>query len=491
MAGNIVYTDFAPGAAQDSTYTASGATSYSDLDLAAGGSDPYITLELQRWVLNGDYVALDTSDDHVRLWSTSLSSVANGTFTTAPTLTIVFGSVYSSAGVTIVGDRVSGEYPAAVTVTWYRNNTQLDQKSFTPNSVVYFCSNNVENFNKIVISFSKTSLQQRRLRVEQIMIGTVRYFEGNEIVSANAINQMDLSSSALPASQMDWTLYSESGVDFMFQIKQPLELRDGNTTIGVYYITDSRRLSTNIYQVTAQDAIGVLGEQMFSGGAYLGGVSAKTLFSAIVDGTFDIEYQPGLADKTLYGLLLRQTKREALQQVLFAWGACCRTDGDGIIRVFTPPTMPETITAGETYVEGLAVETAPVVTKVSVTAHTYTLDANGKIEVLGNKYSDSPWIYNVANPDINPYAIANEVRVTDATLVSEDNYYEVMMRLLDYTKRRKVHVSKILWDGQKLGDCLTQPTPYGTTQTGNAESVSITLSGIIAAEVQSREVLSP
>lgn len=485
MAGNIVYKDIAPGAASDSSYAATGASSYSDLDLSNPGSgDALLTLEPNRWVLNGKYRARGTSET-VHLWSTAMSD-ANGDFSTPPTLTVTFGNNYSSLGVTLIFDPATGEHATDVNVKWYQGSTLKADEDFTPDSAEYFCEQTVTAFNKIVITFNKTSLPKRRLRLDQILIGLVRYFNADEIVSASAINEMDLLSAELPASQMDWTLNSKRGVDYMFQLKQPLELRDDNNVIGVYYISGSRRISTTMYQVTAQDAIGVLGEQTFAGGAYLSGISAKTLFTTIIDGAFDIDFGT-VTDATLKGLLVRQSKREAIQQVLFAWGACCRTDGDGTIRVFVPPTTPEVITRGETYV-GVSVETGPIVTQVNVAGHTYATNTNGNIEINGTRYRDTQTIYTVTNPNVTANDIQNVIDVTNATLVSTSNGQAVAQRVYDYYLRRNKHTSKILYSGQALGDCLTQPTPWETTQDGNVVSIGITLSGIVAADITSLEV---
>lgn len=486
MAGNIVYKDIAPGAAEDSSFAATGASAYSDLDLTAtGAGEPLITLEPNRWVLNGRYRARGAAET-VHLWSAAMSDAA-GEFSTPPVLTVTFGSNYTSLGITLIFDQATGEHATDVNVKWYQGSTLKADVDFTPDSAEYFCEQTVTAFNKLVITFRKTSLPERRLRLDQIMIGLVRYFNADEIESANAINEMDLLSAELPASQMDWTLHSKRAVDYMFQLKQPLELRDGGSVIGVYYITQSARITASRYQITAQDAIGVLGEQVYAGSAHLSGISAKTLFTNIVGGAFPIVFD-AVADATLRGVLVRQTKREALQQVLFAWGACVRTDGDGTLRVFVPPTTPTEIPKSKTYADGLSVQTAPIVTQVNVVAHTYATNTNGDILINGTRYRDTQTVYTVTNPDVSANDVENIVDVQNATLVSTYNGQAVAQRVFDHSLRRNTHVSKVIYSGEKLGDCLKQPTPWNTEITGNATSISITLSGIVAADITSLEV---
>ncbi len=480
MSGRIVYTDVAPGAAEDASFAATGQTGYSTLDLATGdNSVPYATLEHNRWVLDGQHIIM--YNDNVHFWSSSLSN-ASCTLSPAPTLTITFDQQYSSLGVTIIGDTATGEYPSSVNIKWYQGATQKASVNFTPDSVVYFCEQRVTSWNKIVITFNKTNLPLHRIRVERILFGIVREFGSDEIISASVINEMDLLSASLPASQLNWTLNSKNTVDYMFQLKQPIEVFDGNTSIGIYYMMQSERVSATIYNVVAQNAIGVLGEQPYAGSVHLSGISAKTLFTNIVGGAFPIDFGSE-SDATLKGVLLKQTKREALQQVLFAWGKCLRCDGS-TLQVFTPPSAsPKTITKSKTY-NGVTVSTAPIVTAVNVIAHTYTQADNGNVEVLGVKYNDVQTVYTVTNPDVTANDLQNVIDVENATLVSTTNASAVASRVFNYYLRRNTHHSRIIYDGEKLGDRLTQPTQWNTTQTGNVQAITITLSGIVAADVE-------
>lgn len=293
---------------------------------------------------------------------------------------------------------------------------------------------------------------------------------------------MDLLSAELPASKMNWTLDSKNPVSYMFQLKQPIEMYDGTTLIGVYYVESSTRQSSTIYQVTASDAIGVLGTQYFQGGAYLSGVSAKTLLQTIIGDAFDLTFS--VTDKTLYGLLVQQTKREAIQQVLFAAGWCCRTDGGKDIKIFEAPTVATDIGTDRTYT-GVSVQTSAIVTKVSVVGHTYTASADGQIEVLGQKYADAQTVYDVLNPDVTAADVQNDITVDSATLVSTHNGQATAQRVFNHYLRRNTHRSKIIFGTEKLGDCVTQPTPWGTTEKGNIRAMTIMLSGVVAAEVES------
>lgn len=485
MAGKIVYKDIAPGAAEDAAYSSTGQTAFSNLDLSADGTArKFATLEQNRWVLDGTFEIYDGSNVHY--WSEDLTD-DNCEFTTPPVLTVLFDAQYTTTGITLEFDAATDEWCSDLNIKWYQGTTLKADEDFTPNSPTYFCEKNVIAYNKVVITFNKTSLPYRRLRLEKVMFGIVREFGMSEIISANAINEMDLLSAELPASQLDWMLNSRTPVPYMFQLKQPIEMFAGSDLIGVYYIAQSSRISETIYQVTAQDAIGVLGEQPYSGGVWLSGVSAKTLFTTVVGGAFDIDFG-AVSDTTLYGVLEAQTKREALQQILFAWGKCVRTDGGYTLKVFDPPTVPTEIDESSTYT-GVSIQTAAIVTQVNVIGHTYTRSDDGDIEIGGLKYLDTQTLYTVNNPDVTANTLANVIMADAATLVSTHNGAATAQRIYDYYLRRNTHKSKVIYNGEHLGDCLEQPTPWGTSEIGNAVSISVTLSGIVAADIETLGVV--
>lgn len=478
----IVYKDVAVGADADAAYTAPGKTSFSTLNLSAGiNSEPYITLEKNLWVLNGTKKALGSNS--VAFWSTQLSDI-DGEFSSPPVITITFDNLYSSQGITLNFDTATGDYCSDVDISWYQDAALKASGNFQPDSSVYFCEKQATAWNKIVITLNATSLPYRRAKLERVLFGVAREFTDEMLRSASAVNETNLISAELPDSQLNFVLDSQTAVDYLFQMKQPLEVYDGNNLIGVYYISTSSRKSTTLYNISARDAIGVLAEQTYNGSVHLSGVSAKTLVNTIVGGAFEVEYADGLADASLTGLLLKQDKRSALQQVLFAWGVACATDGGGKIKIFSPQSVSMEIGRDATYI-GVSVTTEAIVTQVNVTAHTYTQSSTGTVEVNGQRYNDAKTVYTVDNPVVLATDKQNIKEVDGATLVSTANGQAVAQRVYDYYARRNRHSSKIRLNGERLGDCVEQPTPWETQEIGNIEYMKITLSHIVAADIQS------
>lgn len=478
----ILYKDVAPGADEDAAVSTGSAADFSvTQDLVAGVTTaPGMTCERNQWVLNGEHRYVSNLD--IAFWSRDISG-EDCTFDNPPVIDIGFDEQYSSVGLTLIFDTETGEYCTSVNIKWYQGETLKANKTFAPNATTYFFQQQVESYDRIVITLNATSLPCRRARINQIIFGIYRYFGMSELRSASIVNEMSLIGTELPISTMKWTLDSDDDVDFMFQLKQPVEVRNNDNLLGVYYIDEYARSTKTVYDIECYDALGVLDETPFDGGAYLSGISAKTLLETILDGDFSVEYAEDVADATLTGVIASSSKREAIQQVIFAWGVCIATDGTDRLRVFNLPTDAIDVGENRTYT-GVTVSTSAVVTKVSVTAHTYTQASDGDVEIGGVKYSDTQTVYSVTNPNVTASDKQNVIEVTGATLVSASIGQAVAQRVYDYYLNRNTNRARIVWAGEKLGDLLTLPNAWGGTNTGHAAKMEIKLSNTVAANVE-------
>ena len=473
----IVYKDIAPGAAAAATVSTSSANGFSyPSELVGDGTTAALaTMELNQWALDG------TRDVHdaqaVSFWSTEASG-ADGTFENAPVITVTFSEAYSSVGVTILSD-FPGR-PSLVNIAWYQGETLKASQDFDVTADTHFCEQTVVAFDKIVLTVKKTWLPRRYARLTGIVFGVVREFGMTELRNVQIVQEMHPVAVELPTSTMTWTLDNRANVSYLFQEKQPVEAWTDDHLIGVYYINQSARSSTSVYKIDCKDSLGVLDDAAFAGGVYTD-KSAKELFTEIVGSDFDVDFGT-VTDVNLSGIIQAATKRAALQQVLFAWGVCAATDGGYEIRVFSLDDTAEVIGTDRTY-QGATVTTDALVTTVSVTAHSYTEDSSGSIEIGGKKYADTQTVYTVTNPDTTANTKSNEKKVTDATLVSPAIGQATAQRLYDYYAKRDQANAKIVLQGEILGDCVTVPTPWGTTVTGNIAKMEITLSNTVAASL--------
>lgn len=473
----VIYKDIAVGAAEAATVSATGQTAESQPQNLLSGVDTgkVITLERNRWILNGSFNVWYENGQYA-FWS-SAASDDEGLFQDQPVITISFSQQFTSPGINLTFDSSTGEYCSSINVKWYQGNTLKADKDFFPDSTEYFCEQSVESYNKIVITIKETSLPNRFAKINHIIFGVIRRFGMDELRNASITNEMDESAIELPVSTFNWTLESRKNVEYMFQLKQPVEAWNNNNLIGVYYISAASRQSKSTYSIECSDAIGALSEMNFPGGAYLSGISAKTLLNSIA-APFTVEYAPDVVDKTLKGVLLPQSKREAIQQVIFAWGVCLATDNSDKIRIFNQDDSAVVIPKGRTF-SGVAVDTDAIVTKVSVTAHTYTQSSNGDVKIGDVSYADAKTVYTVNNPNVTAADRENEKEITDATLVSTDIGQDVADRVYAYYSKRDTSTARIVYDGEKLGDCISVYTPWDTLTTGNLHKMEIKLSNTV------------
>lgn len=485
MSVKIVYQDLAPGAAEDASVSATNKDAVSDVSLLPFGSDntaEYATLEDNFWTLDGTIDILD--DEDISFWSSTLSGAA-GSFATSsrPVITITFTNRITTLGIYLSfrGD----SYASSLTVVWYDGTTQLDSKTFTPNAMEYFCSNTVQNYDKIVITFTKTSLPRRRVRLDKILFGIVRTFEQSELRSGSAkvVQQIDNTSRELPTNTLDFKLSSRESVEFIFQTKQQIAAYDGNTLIGFFYIDDSSRQAENIYDIQCVDAIGVLENDPFPD-AYYSSVNALTLAQAIC-GDFAVEMEASLQSKTLSGILYGQNRRTALQQLCFALGAVADTSGTDKIKIFTLASGTPVELDENRLRPGGAVSKAPVVTAVTVTAHSYSTSGSGQGIKIGNTtYYDTTSTYTITNTDVPASEKPNIVEIRECTLVSPANLQAVTQKLFDEVTRRNTHRVKFHVNGERPGEYVQTITPWNADFIGHYITGSITLSGFALADAE-------
>lgn len=483
----VTYRDIAVGAAEAASIAAIGQTAESEVQrLAVGVPTRAIpTMEPNRWLLDGSFQPFYDEDSY-GYWSDEISD-ETGAFTTDPVLTVSFSKQFSSMGISLIFDEQTGEYCSKIHLQWYQGDALKAEKTYYPNEVQYFCSNRIESYDKVVIIIQQTNLPIRRAKINKILFGVTRVFGMNELRDAAITNQMDESTLQLPSSTFTWTLDSIHPVDYMFQLKQPVEVRNGDNLLGVYYIDGSNRKSQTVYRVECKDALGVLDEKDFPGAVYLGGISAKTLLESLAQ-PFEVEYLDGVEDTTLTGVLLNGTNRSAIQQVLFAWGVCIATDAGETLRVFNLPNTTKEIEKDLTFT-GATVKTSSIVTQVEVTAHTYTEAESGGVMVNGIRYNDEQQVFVVKNPDVIATDKVNVKTMKAATLISPDIGQETAQRIYDWYCKRDTISAKIVYDGERLGDRVRIYTPWDTLMEGHLQKMEISLSNTVVyrAEVVTKE----
>lgn len=181
-------------------------------------------------------------------------------------------------------------------------------------------------------------------------------FTKDNIKEATLVENFNLLSVTLPISEFDMTIYSTSTNMSIVNPSGPFEDLVSRQLIQVYEVVGTKQILLGHYFVDewesiteylmrfrCVDYIGLLDKSTYMGGIWLNPISVQELVSDILDESnvlFDVD--PDVGAITLKGWIPICTRREALQQVLFAANAFVRAARDSKLVIgratFTYPT---------------------------------------------------------------------------------------------------------------------------------------------------------
>ena len=445
----------------------------------------------------------------------------------SPMLTIEFSQTYSSVGILLTFNTMSGDYCSKLKIKWYQGGAILSEKEFEPDSVRYFCNNYVQNYDRIEITFLETSKPIRPVFVTRIDYGIYRDFLDDELYTVSCLQEINAISENISVNTLKFTVRTRSDIPFDLQRKQRLGLYFNGELMGNFYLKNGARKNKTDYYMDSHDAIGVLDANEFAGGVYTG-QTVESVISKIFSGEdFSFTLDESFKNIQLYGYIPYTTKRNALVQIAFAIGAVVDTSNTEGVLIYPQETeVSGEFTEDETF-EGVTLEHSDVVTGVRLTVHAYQQiedtqelynDAlNGTAEVifsepyhdlsisggaLGEHGDNYAYItgtggtvvltgkkYNHLTSSIikeNPLVVYNKAikEVTDATLVHSGNAAAVLERVYDYYQRPETVVGNVLVGNKKLGQVVKIDTQYDGERTGTIESYDYSFSrNEIKAEV--------
>jgi hypothetical protein len=181
-----------------------------------------VTWEQDRIKLDGSYsmpdaVAANNGDTG---YVSSVICAADGTFTVNPTVTVTFGTTHTSAGCTLTFDQDSGEVAQDFTVSVYDASNSLIQTITVTGNTDMICplQGQFLNYKKIVLKIQKWSVGNRRARIAEFDFGIVKVYDGNKLVSFNLVEEMDLITSTVPATEFKFVVDNS---DRAFNILNP------------------------------------------------------------------------------------------------------------------------------------------------------------------------------------------------------------------------------------------------------------------------------
>ena len=535
----------------ESEYSMSDLLSYSDFDEIKDDdstTNDITTLEHNNWVLDGTATLIpgDPTTLNFGVWSNSLSNENTGEFETDPKLEVTFANVHTSTGITFAftGD----SYPKKVTITWYYGVTQLAQQIFTIDAMSYFADLTVENFNKVTMEFSGTSIPCRRIKIAEIDYGQVETWSNDALISADILEEVDPTSGEISINTFDFSVYDAAeefnmlnpdGIYVALKKKQLLIPRGylNGTLIpmGKYYLDTWKNTSAVVAKFTAVDIMGVFDTITYKTSLMWSGVAAGTIFAAIfaTAGWTDYTIEDDIASELVYGYIPVVTVREALHQLCFALRAACIPNRSGIVEVKRLPSSAaantieksqkmgsQTITQNtlvnsvavtaysfasaasttQLYSVTLAIETHEITfnapaTGLTVTGGTITasginyaiisVTTAGTVTITGYAYASSTSTYVYEDSTLTD-STRSQATVDSIYLVSDANAAALAQYLYENYQRRIVQKFKLAIEDEKVGDNVDVDTMLNARKTGMITKLDIDLTGGIIADCEVR-----
>lgn len=430
-------------------------------------------------------------------------------------ITISFSQKFTSVGLLLTFNMMSGDYCTRLAVKWYSGSELLSSMDFSPDSARYFCNNYVKLYDRIVITFHETSRPFRPVFLTRIDYGIYRDFFLDELTDISCLQEINAVSENISVNTLNFTVRTETDIPFDFQKKQKLSLYFNGQRIGNFYLQNGARKSRTDYQMDSHDAVGVLDGNEFAGGIYTG-QSVGDVVGQIFDGEdFNYLLDDSLEGIPLIGYIPYTTKRNALVQIAFAIGAVVDTSNyDGVLIYSQQTAVTGEFTQSDAF-DGLTLEHSDVVTGIRLTVHAYQQSEeveelyndvlNGSAEILfasphhgltvtggtlvrsgdnyavvkgtgetvvlkGRIYTHLTTSLLKENPDI--VFNKNIKDVPDATLVHAGNAQEVLDRVYGYYQRAENVTGDVLLADKTLGQVVGIDTAYDGKREGTLESIT-------------------
>lgn len=168
----------------------------------------YQTLEAGRFVLNGKNELYDESLQRFTGYTSYYISDSNGSFTTPPKITIEFGGKkFDFSGWTMSFDQSMNNYPTDFLMECFNEGASVYSKTYNPTSPLFSTQDILPTCDKIELTFNKTNVPHRRVRVSSIIYGLANTFDDKQVLNCELTNEVDIMSNDLPVTKFDFTIF--------------------------------------------------------------------------------------------------------------------------------------------------------------------------------------------------------------------------------------------------------------------------------------------
>lgn len=169
-------------------------------------SDPYVTLEHNKWTLNG---ASTLIEDPNKYKAPAFVSETDGLVILQIEVPLRTKSI---PGFTITWSSEYGEYATAFLIEVYGEGNLIASKSVENNtSVVSDIDLEVSNYDRVDIWVSAWSSPDSRKRIDRVLFGRILTFDKKQILSYSHEQSVDLTSSELPMNKIEFSIDNTDG----------------------------------------------------------------------------------------------------------------------------------------------------------------------------------------------------------------------------------------------------------------------------------------
>ena len=387
-------------------------------------------------VLDGTATAFPSvpEQSNLGLWSEQISN-DDGTFTEPIVLELESVGQYSSQGLTLTFDTYNGIFATRVGIKWLRITdegiTTLDEKEYNPDNAFYFCRNQVENYNKVVITFYSLNMPKNRLKLRVIDYGYGTFFYGDELRGVKLIQEIDPISTQISINTADFTLDGRSDMEYSFQQKQPLSIFFNGELKATTFVKKSTRKAKRLWNIQSEDYIGLLDSIPYYGGIYTNKNAVELLTDIFTVAKVPYSIDDVFADAVVTGYIPYTTCRDALMQVAFAIQAVIDTSNSEVVKVFAlEEDVKQTIPLNR-IMQGQNFADSETVTGVEVTVHSYkpitetvdVYDANesGTGQNIFVKFSEPLHDLSITNGSFAVDDKGNELKHTNYAVINANS----------------------------------------------------------------------
>lgn len=314
----------------------------------------------------------NTQNENIGIWS-EYTANENGEFGEAyPTISLISDELFSVEGLGLAFDTRNNVYPTNFSISWYNGDTLISSKEYESNSPTFSLMEDVENFNKIVLVFTKMNTPYSRLKLHSIQYGSILIIEEKSIKNMRVHQTASAISTTIPVSSLELVFLNSTNANYNFMARQSLKVFDNNTLIGKYFIDAARQTNKQQWNIKAQDYINMLESAEFEGGIYVNELAMDIITAIFNKANVPFTIAENLTTATVTGYIPYTTCRKALQQVLFAIGGYANTAYSESVDVLESNlTVAESIGL-DRVLTGQTISVDADVTEIELVGHTYT-----------------------------------------------------------------------------------------------------------------------